>query len=63
MEDRALQHTLKTQRRLRVALFFALRQYGSGLFNEGFEFLTERHQVHRTRFQRFAGRWVTEQRQ
>ena len=63
MKDRALQYTLKTQRWLRVAFFLTGRQYRCGLFNEGFEFLTERHQIHRTRFQRFAGRRVTEQRQ
>ena len=35
MEDRTLQYTLKTQRRLCVALLFTGRQNGCGLFIDG----------------------------
>jgi hypothetical protein len=38
--------TLEAQRRLGVALFFRGWQNGCGLFDEGFKFLTQRHQVH-----------------
>ena len=46
VEDGALQHTLEAQRRLGVALFFRGWQDGCGLFDEGFKFLTQCHQVH-----------------
>ena len=63
MEDGTLQHARKTQRRLGVTLLFRGGQNGCGLFDEGFKFLTQRHQVHGTRFKRLAGRGVAEQRQ
>ena len=40
VENRALQHALEAERRLRVALFFTGWQHRCGLFDEGFEFLT-----------------------
>lgn len=63
MEHGALQHALEAERRLSVALLFARGQYGCGLFNEGFEFLTQRHQIHGAGFKRLPCRWVTEQSQ
>ena len=46
VENSTLQHALEAQRRLSVALFFRCRQYGCGLFDEGFKLLTQRDQVH-----------------
>ena len=63
MEDRTLQYTLKTQRRLCVAPSSLAGRTGVVCSIKGFQFLTERNQIHRTRFQRLPGRWVTEQRQ
>ncbi|MNP39065.1 hypothetical protein D3C76_1326210 [compost metagenome] len=44
-----------------IALLFADGQHRCRLFDEGFEFLTQRHQIHGAGFQRFAGGWVAEQ--
>ena len=63
VEDRALQNTLEAERRLCFTLFFTDRQNRRGLFDEGFEFLTQRHQINRARFQRFTGRWIAKQSQ
>ncbi len=63
VEYRALQYTLEAERRLRIALLFADGQHRCGLFDEGFEFLTQRHQIDRARFKRLASRWVAEQSQ
>ncbi len=61
MKYRTLENTLEAERRLRVALLFTDGQYRCGLFDEGFKFLTQRHQIHGAGFKRFAGGWVTEQ--
>ena len=46
VENGTLQYALEAQRRLSIALFFRCRQYGCGLFDEGFKLLTQRDQVH-----------------
>ncbi len=63
MENRTLQDALEAERRLCIALLFTGGQHRRGLFDEGFEFLPQSHNVHRTGFQCLSGRRVTEQRQ
>lgn len=63
MEDRALQHALEAERRLSVALFFASGQRRCGLFDEGFQLLAQRGQIHRTCLERFSRGRVAQQRQ